>query len=527
MLPAAPRESARYWTRITQRFAQSGGAQIGNPGAFLSTRGGFRIVVLLLLVAAVSPNSPGQQFRVTARVRANPANGGWYPWYEIAASPTDADHLILCGTRWDVRSNAFYGFVYSTSDSGKTWSVALEDTSSSWVTEHSCAFGADGKAYFVSEAAEVVDGVPSYKGGTTRIYVSSNAGGTWAEGTRTAWADYSASVVDTRPGPDQNRLYTFFHDFVTGAPDSSAGGADGTGSRVSVLAFKAGEQRVESPIINRKTRALEYQGSYPQKVFLLKDGSLLSLCFARLKTSRGLDELIVAVRLDKNRVVLSDPISVARSPIDDGQACYPSDFAAAYDSSRDRVVVAYPAFENGQCEFALRTSLDGGKKWSNAHRIEQPETMSHSFHSPAMAFGRGGILGLIWRDEPLSDCWYFSASSNGGETFSAVEPLSDCFEKRKVSLVEMGASLRMRGTVRVDAHPASRTALSGQRVLGLHLIDSRNRVYRNTGSLISTSDGVFHAVWIEAGHGEGELRTAAVKAVDSAPREPASFVVAR
>jgi hypothetical protein len=231
----------------------------------------------------------------------------------------------------------------------------------------------------------------------------------------------------------------------------------------------------------------------------------------------------VAVRLDKNRVVLSDPISIARSPIDDGQACYPSDFAAAYDSSRDRVVVAYPAFENGRCEFVLRTSRDGGMKWSNAQRIEQPETMSHSFHSPAMAFGRGGVLGLIWRDEPLSDCWYFSASSNDGETFATAEALSDCFEKRKVSLIEMGASLRMRGTVRVDPHPASRTPLSGQRVLGLHLLDSRNRVYRNTGSLISTSDGVFHAVWIEAGHGEGELRTAAVTADDSAERELPPF----
>jgi hypothetical protein len=518
MLPAAPPEPARYWARITQRFAQSGGAHIGNPDAFLSTRGAFRIGVLLLLVGVASPNSVGQQVHVNARVRANPAGGGWYPWYEIAASPTDANQLIVCGTRWDVRSNAFYGFVYSTSDSGKTWSAALEDTSSSWVTEQSCAFGADDRAYFVSEAAEVVDGVPSYKGGTTRIYVSGDAGRTWAEGARTAWADYSASAVDTRPGPGQNRLYTFFHDFVAGAPESTGGGVKATGSRVSVIAFKAGERRVESPIVNSKTRALEYLGSYPQKAFLLKDGSLLALCFARLKTSGSVDELIVAVRLDKNRVVLSDPISIVRSPINDGQACYPSDFAAAYDPWRDRVVVAYPAFENGQCEFVLKTSLDGGMKWSNAQRIKPPETMSQSFHSPAMAFGRGGILGLIWRDEPLSDCWYFSASSSDGETFSAAEPLSDCFEKRKVSLVETGASLRMRGTVRVDAPPASGTPLSGQRVLGLHLLDSRNRVYRNTGSLLSTADGVFHAVWIEAGHGEGELRTAAVTAGDSAER---------
>src|SRR6202041_2929417 len=204
MVASVPRLPVRYWARITRLFAQGGGAQLGNAGAFLRTRGEFRIGVLLLLVALVSPNSLGQQFGLNARVQASPAGGGWYPWYEIAASPTDANHLIVCGTRWDVRSNAFHGFVYSTSDSGKTWNVALEDTNSDWVSEHSCAFGVDGKTYFVSEASEIVDGVPSYKGGTTRIYVSTDAGRTWAEDARTAWADYSASVVDTRPGPDQN-----------------------------------------------------------------------------------------------------------------------------------------------------------------------------------------------------------------------------------------------------------------------------------------------------------------------------------
>ena len=88
--------------------------------------------------------------------------GGWYPWYQVAADPTDPERLIVCGSKWDAKDNALYGFVFSSLDGGQSWHTALEDKNSTWVSEQSCAFGVNGKAYFVSEASKVIDGSPHH-----------------------------------------------------------------------------------------------------------------------------------------------------------------------------------------------------------------------------------------------------------------------------------------------------------------------------------------------------------------------------
>jgi hypothetical protein len=389
--------------------------------------------------------------------------------------------------------------------------MALEDKNSTWVTEHSCAFGSNGKAYFVSEAAQVSDGVPEDPAkGVTRIFVSNDAGQTWVEAVTTGWADYSTSVVDIQPGPNQNRLYTFFGYFDFNAPDPAKDRANGNGSRIGVITFKDGEQQAAKPIINPNMGGLGYQGSYPQKALLLGDGSVLALYIAALKTGAGLDDIIGAVRMGKDRLTLSDAVTVARVPIGEHASCHPAHFAAAYDPLHDLVYLAYHATMNAECQFILKTSRDGGKTWSEGKEIPRPGTKSHRFFSPAMAVNRNGALGLMWRDEPVSDCWYFSTSLDDGETFSPPQALSQCSSGRVVPVTESSASLRMAGKVQVLPGPSKPRSSTGSSGLGLEVVDSRNVVWRNTGSLTVTSGGKFHAVWIEAGHGEGQLRTATV-----------------
>jgi hypothetical protein len=464
----------------------------------------------LVLFVLVASSALAKQITVESRVQVSAPNGGWFPWYEVAADPTDSNNLIICGSKWDARDNAFSGFVYSTSDGGRTWHTALEDKNSIWVTEHSCAFGMHGKAYFVSEAAKVADGrVQGPDMGTTRIFVSNDSGRTWDEATRTTWADYSVSVVDTQGGANQDRLYTFFAYFAFNAPDPAKDKAEGNGSRIGVITFKDGENQVSEPTINPKMGSLKYHGSYPEKAFLLRDGSLLALYIAALKSEKGLDDIIGAERMGRDPLVLADPVVVARAAIDKS-GCYPSHFAAAYDRLRDRVYVAYPESRDGQCRFLLKTSADGGRTWSNGREIPQPGTKSQSFFSSAMALNESGILGLIWRDEPVADCWYFAASLDEGKTFTPAQSLSKCSDRETLPLSRSGMSLTTTGSVLVPSDPSKPGSPPGHPVLGLQVVDHRNYVWRNTGSLTASTDGVFHPVWIEAGHGEGQLRTATV-----------------
>jgi hypothetical protein len=472
------------------------------------------IAVLLLLYFALADvriagaqeqhlTTPPVAFR--SAVKISPPGGGWYPWYEAAADPTDPNRLIVCGSKWDAKDNALYGFVFSSLDGGKSWSPALEDKNSTWVSEQSCAFGVNGKAYFVSEASKVIDGFPHHNVGTTRIFVSNDGGHTWVSAAETSWADYSASVVDTVPGPNQNRLYTFFNDDDFGKIDPAKDQSEPSGNRIGLITFKDGDQQVTGPVVNPNMRALGLQGSYPENALLLKDGSLLSLYFGG-PTGAGLT--LGVVRTNRDRAELAAPVVVvSRREPQQEQFC--SGDASAYDRSQDRVYVAYPTFQDGRCTLMLTVSADGGATWSEGQLILQPDTVSHGVQNPAMAFNRNGILGVMWRDEPVSDCWYFAASADKGKSFTPAQALSQCVAGRPPSLTESNAFLRMVGTLWVPSDPSKPESSSGRLVPGLQVLDARDTVWRND-SLTATSDGVFHPVWIEVGSGEGQLRTAAI-----------------
>lgn len=443
---------------------------------------------------------------IRSAVKISPPSGGWYPWYQAVADPTDPKRLIVCGSKWDAKDNALYGFVFSSLDGGQSWSAALQDKNSAWVSEQSCAFGVNGKAYFVSESAKVIDGSLRHDLGTTRIFVSNDAGHTWAPAAKTSFADYSASVVDSVPGPNQNRLYTFFNDPGSSTIDPVKEQTEPNGNRVGLITFKDGEKHVTGPIFNPKMRALGLQGSYPEKALLLNDGSLLSLYVGG---PTGAEPTLGAVRTNRDRAELAAPVVVVtrRAPSQQEQWCLGD--ASAYDPSQDRVYVVYPTSQDGRCRLILTVSTDGGSTWSEGQPILQSDTTSHAFQDPAMAFNRNGILGLVWRDEPASDCWYFAASADKGKTFTSPQALSQCFNIRTLSLTESNASLRMEGTLWMPSDPSKPESPSGRVVPGLHVVDDRDTVWRND-SLTATSDGVFHPVWIETGNGEGQLRTARV-----------------
>ncbi len=174
----------------------------------ISSRGSicFFVIFLTLFHAASA-----QQVSVDRKDVSTIPIGGWHPLYEMKIDPENGSNLIICGIRSNAKDDAFYGFIYFSSDGGKTWSQVLEDKNSTFESEQSCAFGNHGVAYYVASASKVVDGYPHHDQGTTRIYVSHDSGKTWRLGIATGWTDYSTSVVDTNPGPNENRLYVFFN----------------------------------------------------------------------------------------------------------------------------------------------------------------------------------------------------------------------------------------------------------------------------------------------------------------------------
>lgn len=397
-----------------------------------------------------------------------------------------------------------------------TWHTALEDKSSAWVSEQSCAMSRNGEVYFVSEASRVIDGEQHHELGTARIFVSRDGGQSWTEKAKTTWADHSVSVIDVNHAGNGSRFYTFFNRLTSESGHGDKNPAYGVVRRSSVVgmfSFKDDANHVTEPSVDDEMGSHHYEGALPMKAIVLNDGSLLCLYYAGLNIGSDHYTMIGAVRTERSRLDSSEPVEIARAPaiIVQPEVCTISDFAAAYDGLEDLVYVAYPALIEGQCHLVLKTSSDGGTTWSKERDTRQPLTLSHRYYSPAMAFNHLGILGLMWRDEPVSDCWYFSASFDKGVTFTPAEPLSRCFERRSAFLADANLFLRVASNSRTPSDPSGTGSSSLNPVLNLNVIDGQDHVWRNLNSLAASPDGVFHPVWIEQGNGRGQMRTASVR----------------
>lgn len=432
----------------------------------------------ILFFLLLTLNLAAQQIQVEWQVDVRPEQGGWYPWYEVHADPSNAANLIMCGGIGNGQRNTLHGFVYSSWDGGKTWYPTLEDKNSAWVSEQSCAYGLKGRAYFVSEATKIADGVKHTDSGTTRIFVSDNAGHTWHERTTTEWADYSYSAVDVHIGQKQNRLYTFFN---------SSDGHDG--ARVGLFSLGTHDSRIRRPLSDAEPGS---EGAFPEKGVVLKDGSVLVLYWGGQKSKDAQEVFLAAVRMSPEGKSQTTPVIITHSPVDTEVDCY--GYAEAYNSATDEMLAAYHHLSAGVCGFMLTSSLDGGATWSIPVEIKTQDGIAHRFETPAMAVNRDGILGLMWREQRDSDCWYFSATSGSALKFSAPSRLSQC-------------------QIASSAGPVISTPFLVSEIAGtnIRVANMRGEIWRNSGSLTAAIDGTFHAVWPESGQGRGQLRTARLK----------------
>jgi len=448
---------------------------------------GLRNLVLVWVTALLCV---GENVKVGQVAALEPAGHRWYPDYQIHADPTNPRNLMICGGRWNTASNVLSGFVYASSDGGRLWTQSLEDESSTFVSEHSCAFGADGKAYFLSAASKVIDGVLHHNLGTTRIFTSADHGRTWTRAVRTGWADSPISVVGTG-GPVRDRLVTFFND---------SDWRKSKLTRVGLMTFRASEHRVMREIPHWREVPYEYRGSFPHKAIVLKDHSIVALYRATLNTSDPIELAIGVVRLSPGHKDLPKPVHAVHVVLNKEHPCF-IDEADAYDPSRDRIWIAYHDFVDGRCKFLLTASSDHGLTWSEPTEVSEPATTSREYHNPAMEFNLRGVLGLLWRDSESSDCWYFAASDDQGRTFRAPDPLSSACSPSQAKPhpdAFLMAEVTQGGSSRSSFGPT------------LSVINHLNSVWQFASPLVATADGLFHPVWIEGATGQGELKTAAI-----------------
>jgi hypothetical protein len=323
-----------------------------------------------------------------------PVSTGWHPWYEVQVDPEDQRGLIICGTKWDAHQNAPLGFVYHSTDGGRTWKTALEDRRSAWVTEQSCAFGPKHTAYFISSAAKTGNGTTHHEFGKSRLFVSSDGGGHWSDGIETGWVDYSTSAVST----STHNLYTFFN-VNTNDP------AMNFGASVGLLRFSPSGMSVEGPFLNHEMRRVNYEGVFPSDATALKNGDVVALYWGIRAASGTREADLGIIRANHSPWPQLEFQRIAHSVL--GNDCINYDSGSlAYDRTVDRLYVLYV---DGckETRIMLASSADEGRTWTNPTAVLEGELASTAVANSSVV-ANAGMLAFLWQEGQGSGHWRFS-----------------------------------------------------------------------------------------------------------------------
>jgi len=413
---------------------------------------------------------------------------GWHPWYEVKVDPESAKNVIICGTKWDSRSNSPFGFVYSSHDGGASWHTTLEDRGSAWVTEQSCTFGPRHTAYLVSGASKVIDGMPNHEEGRARLFLSIDAGEHWTETMKTGWADYSSSAFSTRAG----KVYTFYNAwYTTHEPGRAIGGT------VGLLLFSADGTRVSGPFLETTMKKVGYHGVFPVDATELKSGAVVALYVAKRKTNDGWTADLGIVRTDQARIPSLASVVVAHPRMD--ADCFNfSDASMTYDPERDELFVAYVDGCQAQSKIALTSSLDGGKTWTPGTTVIARDDRDHRLFSPTLAASPNGRLILLWEEgaDRRTAGWFVSHLQDSRLAGDRTE-LSQHFDQFVVHDDSLWTSVDRTEDLAEDTMAGS--------TLTLTVLSELNNVWRGQG--LAISDDHIVAVWPSQNHEQQGLNS--------------------
>jgi len=478
---------------------------------------------VLVTLGVASPLSVRSQEAVTnwlvgPPTRISAAESGTYWWAQMDISPTRAGTIIVCGTRTIPGRNAAEGYVFLTTDYGRTWRQVLTDSSTAWVSEESCAFGPDDEAYFVTSSSAVFHGLAHHDLGRSQLYSSKDDGLTWHVMTTSPFVDYSSTAVDLGHSTRNGQLYVFANDVETNNPGSGPG----------VLTIPPGNTTFAPPVLIPKGgEPGPFFSVAPTGSVVLGDGTALAVFLTERSSAPGPEpwreknatrQRVEVVQSDDGGRTLGTAIGV--SDLQPFSQIGEPTVAVDRSPSRHhgRIYVSWAQNSAKHVRVMLATSDDRGTTW----RRRQVETLPDlatplgggsypGMTPPAVAVNRDGIVGLFWL-EHQGRCPRFAGSRDGGDAFDSSVPVTPC-------------DLEDSSDISWYEHYLFTWPESEANRQGAQRDESRVgiRIQMNVQSLVPTSmvadnQGSFHPIWLAMRQGGSQLWTTTI-AVSGQQRE--------
>lgn len=430
---------------------------------------------------------------------------------------------MVCGTRTIPVRNAAEGYVYLSTDYGQTWREVLVDASTKWVSEHSCAFGLNQQAYFLSSRSAFYHGLPHHDQGRSRLYSSTDDGSTWRETTDWPFIDFSSTAVDLQEESTRRLVFIFANDLNTNDPESGPG----------LLTYAPGDSgTLHSLLMAKESRYGKLFSAGPTASAVLDDGSAIAAFSISRSSQTGsrpwaktsaIRQLIEAVRSDDKGLSLNQAVPIS-SASRFGQL---SESTMAIDRSlsryRGRIYVSWAQDSTRQIEIMLATSDDGGRSWHRRKIRSLPDRprelgfgSSPGITPPSVAVNKDGIVGIFWV-EKQGRCPYFAASLDGGYSFKAGSHVGACSRARSHDLAWYGHYLFTWPESEANEQGVQRD----ESRVGVRL-EMRVQSLTPT-SMVADDHGDFHPMWLAVREGGSELRTSVVNVTSEsgiAPKLP-------
>ena len=467
------------------------------------------LVVLTSVGRASFAQEPASapEIRLGPMIPVSPPGSGVHQLINRASTEAEGQVLMVCGERTSSRSNSDEGFVYVSYDAGRTWQETLVESSSRWSSEHSCALGIDGIAYFIAGVSNTDTGRPRHPFGRMFLYASNDRGRTWTTPTTGPFLDYTSITVDRTPGATRGRMYIV----VNNVSDGRGGWL---GPRPGMFTSTDGGRSLTGPVFPAPSPTFKRAAAFPGDSVVLDDGTVVTIFFGSRGEGQGFanvgnpatnrQNFVEAIRSTDHGQTVSEPTIVGKSP-------QTLNAPIAIDRKLKTLYTAWLDEVEGKRRVMLARSQDGGSTWLSSVAIEgDAENRMASIGAISIALNSKGVLGLVWPAEG-GTCTRFAASQDQGRTFGKPIDLNPCEQSFHVSqpayfdylysvpLVENAlgrGNIEERGvSVRVAA--ADPTVLVGRPVL---LVDG---------------SGDFHPIWRDLREGLTQVWTRSVTVGDA------------
>jgi hypothetical protein len=437
--------------------------------------------------------------------------------------PKNSNDLIACGES-DNANNDHFSFAFASTDGGLTWRQTLADRSSRWVSEDSCAFGNDGRAYFATGSSYVHNGEPHHEYGVLHVYRSLDHGQTWQGPAVRGFADWTSIAVDQTNGARRNYVYVF---------GNATWVHRGTWWPYRPVLYTSRDNggSLTGPV-SVHPRGYKYLSAFAGGSTVLSDGT--AVVVDAVQRSGGAVRGTLGRHSTIEMFASSDGGRTleTRALIADvhGAGAWPS--APVEDLSegahRGRIYVGWVETLPTKTRMMLGFSDDLGYHWkireiaqgapSGMEAACDPETSSPDLGVPKIAVNNQGVLGLAW-SENEGHHLRFAYSRDGGRTFSSSVQLAGCAVRsnRYAGLEAVPFSEHWYAEALAVAHNKPEP-IPDVNKLGISIrIDAD---FSDSPELATDSNGRFHAFWQQPGDGLS-FWTRAIR-IPIAPADPPS-----